>query len=1203
MSWQPLQSRLKNLTPRDRRLLALLVAASLVGLLVTFVAIIGYRFGMSRGLAQAQAAAATAQAQRENLVLLPTASPTPSETTTATRAPTDTPTSTATPTATPATPAEWAERYLVTALEGLNTLSALDFSPERAAALVQRLAQDSGMAFAPVSYTELSADPWAALVSPRTPDGTTLPFLFWRDTTTNNRIQGQLLATQLAPFADAGSGYTPLATGLSNGVVRSDPQGALHALLVERPEASTELSALLLSQPQPGAPFEVTWRSADEPAWSFLAADSAVTLEDADRFLPDILIRGPLSTENPLRAQAGAPGLFVEQPQFARQQFNIRWRPALASDTDSTAPATLTGYRLDSAEVDESPLTDLSLFLALLQGGEVNKAQKYATRIDILNEASRLGMVAPGDWMAVYLNDQDREIHDDGTSLRLRFFDNADRNRTFEARFEQDPGSGAYKITNLQSVVLASSAGLVTPAPPRPTPTPTGTPTPAGFTGAEESVGAAGSFTFTFPLTDTLEGQGGDVLNPTLEPTPTATPSFTPTPTDTPTATATPTDTPPPTETPTPSPTPTETPTPTPTEKPLPIPAISPETTAPVTGYMLLTETGRLRGGPGTDYIVIAGLQNGTLVELFGITEDQAWLLIRAATVDDGRSGVLGWVASQLVVPYADLALVPRYRADGISVDAPPTVVAPADGEAQPATATPTPLVTPTISQPAVQALPGASVPELEEGELFVTLGGDKLPPDPLQPWPASLPDGASVQLKVQNAVVEVWGGVLNQSDAGWVPAAATMLWPGATAYAQGALVEGDPPTLEATRVRIVGAPALERSKILAAPEIAAAVGDGSAIGLIGSRSSPGIYLLDDTGRAQQLWQYEDRAAWVNGDANAGFLVREPQTPGSVDSFNWVRTDGAGLAFFAQPYYRIQGVAGDAYGGLWWIEAPQAALDQWQLWHYNPATAQIGMRLQSNSALLAAPGDDDLTRSPVLQAVQLETPGDPSRAMLFMDTFGEVDQQPFTGVYRLGLQTDAAGQGSVYEGPVLLLESGQYRGPLAVSPDQSRMVYFVYDPSHPSLTGGAVKPPNMVNLLTLSGRGASFIRTAYATETKFEFLAPDVAWLGPDRLLLARSRFDAGEEQTLDRFGIVQVQLPPPGAAPGDPITPTSYLLPRQQSLEDFAACIDGAALLLTRDRTGGQSLARWTGQNQIYPLFALPEQLDRTFLCWSAGG
>ena len=64
-------------------------------------------------------------------------------------------------------------------------------------------------------------------------------------------------------------------------------------------------------------------------------------------------------------------------------------------------------------------------------------------------------------------------------------------------------------------------------------------------------------------------------------------------------------------------------------------------------------------------------------------------------------------------------------------------------------------------------------------------------------------------------------------------------------------------------------------------------------------------------------------------------------------------------------------------------------------------------------------------------------------------------------------------------------------------------------------------------------------------------------------------------------------------------IPANSYLLPRQQSLVDFAACLDGTALLLTRDRDGNQALPRWQGGGQSFPLFGLPTQLDRTHLCW----
>ena len=147
-----------------------------------------------------------------------------------------------------------------------------------------------------------------------------------------------------------------------------------------------------------------------------------------------------------------------------------------------------------------------------------------------------------------------------------------------------------------------------------------------------------------------------------------------------------------------------------------------------------------------------------------------------------------------------------------------------------------------------------------------------------------------------------------------------------------------------------------------------------------------------------------------------------------------------------------------------------------------------------------------------------------------------------------------------------------------------------------------VKAANTLNLLTLSGRGASLLRTVYTSETRFEFLAPQVVWQGSDQLLLARSRFDSSGTLSLDRFGIVEVKLPPPGAAPGDEINAVSYQLPRQQSLLNFAACSDGSALLLTREGEGTQSLAHWQGQGQSRPLFGLPAQLDRIFLCWQAG-
>jgi len=39
--------------------------------------------------------------------------------------------------------------------------------------------------------------------------------------------------------------------------------------------------------------------------------------------------------------------------------------------------------------------------------------------------------------------------------------------------------------------------------------------------------------------------------------------------------------------------------------------------------------------------------------------------------------------------------------------------------------------------------------------------------------------------------------------------------------------------------------------------------------------------------------------------------------------------------------------------------------------------------------------------------------------------------------------------------------------------------------------------------------------------------------------------------------------------------------------------------LVLTRDRDGAQQLLRWNGRNQVFPIFGLPNALNRTFLCW----
>jgi hypothetical protein len=625
---------------------------------------------------------------------------------------------------------------------------------------------------------------------------------------------------------------------------------------------------------------------------------------------------------------------------------------------------------------------------------------------------------------------------------------------------------------------------------------------------------------------------------------------------------------------------------------------------------MLLSETGRLRGGPGTDYIVIAGLENGTPVDIFGVTEAGDWLLIRAAVVNDGRTNVVGWVATQLVIPYGDYSAVPRYRADGAPVDAPlweesSNTDASLLAALPTATPTPTPLVTPVIRLPTVATPPTGSIPAPEADEQVVTMGGGAIPADPMTPLMATNAAGAPVQIDVREAVVEVWSTVLGAPEGQWTPANAALLWPGAVVY-----MKGQPDALRnnegmerwrALRMRIVAAPPIERVKELSLPEIAAATTANQAIALLGGSAMSGLFLLQREGQARQVWQYETSARWLNSDPNAGFIVTEPPASGGLNTFSWVRNDGTGLQIAAQPFRTIRGVAGDAYGGLWWIETPNAALDLWQLWHYDPATAQIALRLQGDGEMFGlAGGPRNISLRPTLVAVQPVTPGDPSAIYLFVDTEDAVSQQPFAGFFRLRVETNAEGRGVVTEGPQQLLEKGAYRGPLALSPDLSRLAFFAYDANQPSLTSGVVRPANALNVLTLSGRGASIIRTAYVTETRFEFLGSAAVWQGTDQVILARSRFAPGSGEQEDWFGLVQVELPPPGASPADPITARSYLLPRQQSALTFASCLDGVSVLvLTRERSGAQQLMRWEGGDQVFPLFGIPAPLDRLYLCW----
>lgn len=1191
----------------DRQRLYFIGSITVVALLALIAA---YAIGVARGRRLADLALAGTQAAGQARVVATfTHTPTPTLPATATPIPTPTntftPSPTATPTPPPANTAEWAQRFVDTALVGLTAIAGIDFTPERAQAALQYATQEQRLFWVPVSYQELAREPWAALVTPRTPDGLVLPVLFWR--TGDNQIQSQLLATELA--ADGATpDYRALGDGLLQGRWQADSQGRGHILLIERPGEQPLLAAYVLSQPQLGAPFQVTWRSAQEPLWSIQAQGSEVSLlEQPDLALPVLEISSPLPPTGALRQQLKTVDRFIEQPPFAQQWALTRWAPAL---TDGA----ISGYRLERAALRASPLTALDQLLALTQQGDANDSTLYATRFDLLQELDELGLNRPARWLALYLDNANQPLLGNTITPRLRIFDNADRQRTFDLFFEQDDG-GFYRLATI-SAAEPYQTDLITPAPPLPTATSTPRQSVAAATTTNRRITPAATVSSTVPISDLLAaatdsaGQSNLILVPTNTPTDTPTGTGTPTPTPTITPTPLPTNTPLPTDTPTPTNTATPTDTPTATNTPLPIPQIAPETVAPLTGVMFLQEPARLRGGPSTEAIVLASVDNAVPVDVFGVTETGEWLLVRVSQTMEGATGLLGWIFRDLVYIEGDLSVVPLYRVDGTSLTPqPPTPTSPPTETPTPgeptATETPTPFLTPVISQPAVEPAAGsAAAPAPEAGEQLVTVGGEAIPAVPLQPIPVTLADGRTMTLQAENATVQLWAGLLAQPEAGWVAASAELLWAGAQAYIRAQPLADDPNSLVATTVRIVAAPALERSALLDYPQLPEALTSNTAMALIGSRSEPGVYLMARNGDVQQLWGAEDDAVWISGDETAGMLLHAPDLPSGLNSFSWVRTDGTGVQIFAQPFYRIRGVAGDIYGGLWWIETPQATLDQWQLWHYDASRGQIARRAQATGTLFSLSSrivSPSLT--PTLLMAQPELAG-PDNAVvgvnLLVDSLDYATQALYTGVFRFSLRLTPDGRGEVPDPPQLLLAPEDYRGPLLISPDRGRLAYFYYDPEQPSLTSGSLRPANSVRLFTLEGRGANTFRPVYASENALEFLAPNFAWQGNDRLFLMRSRFAAGGALGLDRFGAVAVQLPPPGSQSAGEIQIQSYLLTEKQQLRDFAACRDGEnVLLIIQDPDGNLQLARWDGVNAPEPMYALPDNLSRVFLCW----
>ena len=723
------------------------VAASILFICGLILLGVAYLTGLSRGRGQLEAILLTAEAEKAALLLvqaLPTATETatPTETPTVTVTPTPTSTPTFTPTPPPASVLEWAERFRDTATEGLNSLTSVEFRADRARALIRGAAQNQGLFLVPAGFAELAVEPWAAVTAPLTPDGAAFPVLFWQSPAMGSRVRSQLLVdgTQSA------AGFDLLRPGIAHSAFAADGRGRAHLLLVEQPRENGALMAYVWAKSGPADDLELVWQSGADAGWSVPALDSDLALiERTGALLPDLQISAPLHVYPRTAEAASAPAILIEQAPFAQQRATTTWR--FMPETGA--------YELYATELVATPLTALGRVLEELQTGDVSGAADYASRLDLLQQAFELGLGNPGVWLASYLDDAGNLLTDSRVTARLRFFDNADRTRTFDAFFEEDEATGVFRLASLAKSRAYDATDLVTRAPPLPTPTVTAT-----ATQQPEVEGAEVAISQALSVTGNIGGDLASVLVPTNTPDDTSTPTSTLTPTVTQTPTPNVTNTPTPSQTPLPTVTPTATATPTvtatPTNTPLPIPDISPQQAAPLTGQMFVFEPARLRGSPGLDGIVIASVDNEEPVDIFAITQAEDWLLIRVP----GRNGVLGWMFRDLVFTTGDTGVLPRHRADGAPVDAPTPTHTPEPGTSTP-TVTPTPRTTPVLDQAPQQAQNAAVAPEpLAEESLFI-MAGAAAPADPRLLQPVLDADENTLLLDTSQAAIEIWGGLL----------------------------------------------------------------------------------------------------------------------------------------------------------------------------------------------------------------------------------------------------------------------------------------------------------------------------------------------------------------------------------------------------------------------------------------------------------
>ncbi len=136
-----------------------------------------------------------------------------------------------------------------------------------------------------------------------------------------------------------------------------------------------------------------------------------------------------------------------------------------------------------------------------------------------------------------------------------------------------------------------------------------------------------------------------------------------------------------------------------------------------------LPRPANLRGGPDTAWVTIGQLSYGMNVDLYGITEDGLWVLLRVNEPNDERHQLTGWIAIELLQLAGDTAFLPRYRADGTPLIPPTPTYTPTPGTPTPTlsptpTSTATPRPTPLIEQ-AAASRPRRSWPRCPAGGEF----------------------------------------------------------------------------------------------------------------------------------------------------------------------------------------------------------------------------------------------------------------------------------------------------------------------------------------------------------------------------------------------------------------------------------------------------------------------------------------------------